>query len=174
MRFTARESPAAAPLRTRTFLVLLHFCLYVSVHHSVSLQVDKVADRCVREVGSTAPLPVSRLRSFVHPLGTAVTRRISVAFPAKIPAELTRHTTPTHLPVPRSLNLGGRRTSPLVYPETVDSARSHGLCGDVSSGGPECWEGGDCPSQVHARPLHSTQLAPYERRFRRLLLSCWV
>eukprot|EP00873_Tetraselmis_striata_P035927 jgi/Tetstr1/456191/TSEL_042959.t1 len=50
---------------------------------------------------------------------------------------------------PHCLNLGGRRTSPLVYPETVDSARSHGLCGDVSSGGPECWEGGDCPSQDH-------------------------
>eukprot|EP00873_Tetraselmis_striata_P015355 jgi/Tetstr1/435619/TSEL_024521.t1 len=32
---------------------------------------------------------------------------------------------------------------------SANGARSHGLCGDVSSGGPECWEGGDCPSQDH-------------------------
>ena len=50
---------------------------------------------------------------------------------------------------PHCLNLGGRRTSNLVYPETVESGRSHGLCGDAPTGSPDsCWLGGDCPEQV--------------------------
>ena len=49
---------------------------------------------------------------------------------------------------PHCLNLGGRRTAPLVHPETVESARSFGLCGDAPSGPDSCWSGGDCPQQV--------------------------
>ena len=49
---------------------------------------------------------------------------------------------------PHCLNLGGRRTEPLVHPETVESARSFGLCGDAPSGPDACWTGEDCPQQV--------------------------
>ena len=50
---------------------------------------------------------------------------------------------------PHCLNLGGRRTTNLVYPETAQSGRSHGLCGDAPAGSPDaCWLGGDCPQQV--------------------------
>mmetsp|Transcript_10569 Transcript_10569/g.25020 ORF Transcript_10569/g.25020 Transcript_10569/m.25020 type:complete len:536 (+) Transcript_10569:115-1722(+) len=49
-----------------------------------------------------------------------------------------------------SLNLGGRRTSNLVYPETVESALGHGLCGDAPLGDVDrCWGGGDCTEQDH-------------------------
>eukprot|EP00192_Tetraselmis_astigmatica_P011861 CAMPEP_0117670744 /NCGR_PEP_ID=MMETSP0804-20121206/12942_1 /TAXON_ID=1074897 /ORGANISM="Tetraselmis astigmatica, Strain CCMP880" /LENGTH=397 /DNA_ID=CAMNT_0005479115 /DNA_START=102 /DNA_END=1292 /DNA_ORIENTATION=- len=51
---------------------------------------------------------------------------------------------------PHCLNLGGRRTTPLVYPETIESGLSHGLCGDKPLGSVEaCWGGGDCPEQDH-------------------------
>ena len=50
---------------------------------------------------------------------------------------------------PHCLNLGGRRSSPLVFPETVSSANGNlGLCGDAPAGPSSCWAGGDCPQQV--------------------------
>lgn len=50
---------------------------------------------------------------------------------------------------PHCLNAEGRRTSNYVYPETEESARSHGLCGDKTIGGESCWNGGLCPEQDH-------------------------
>ena len=49
------------------------------------------------------------------------------------------------------LELGGQRTTPYRYPETIEAARGHGLCGNEGTAtGPDdpCWAGGDCPSQV--------------------------
>jgi hypothetical protein len=50
---------------------------------------------------------------------------------------------------PHCLASGGRRTSPLVYPETIKSGRSHGLCGDAPKGNDACWSGGLCTEQDH-------------------------
>merc|ERR1719310_804488 len=50
---------------------------------------------------------------------------------------------------PHCNNLGGRRTSPLVFPETIESARGFGLCGDAPQGPARCWNGGNCPEQEH-------------------------
>lgn len=45
---------------------------------------------------------------------------------------------------PHCSNLGGgRRTAGLVFPETVQSARTLGLCGDKPVGPSACWDGGD-------------------------------
>lgn len=51
---------------------------------------------------------------------------------------------------PHCNNLGaGRRTSGLVWPETPQSARGLGLCGDAPVGPASCWTGGNCPEQDH-------------------------
>ena len=51
---------------------------------------------------------------------------------------------------PHCSNLGGgRRTAGLVFPETPESARTLGLCGDAPVGPSDCWDGGDCPQQDH-------------------------
>ena len=51
---------------------------------------------------------------------------------------------------PHCLNADGRRTSLYTYPETINGARGHGLCGDAPRGGNACWDGsGECPEQAH-------------------------